>query len=254
MDLNNKITFGGIDSSNYGIYVAGNAVFNSPERDVTMIDVPGRSGQLTLDNGRFLNMEITYNAFVAGDNPNDIKSRIRDFRNAIGAKTGYQRLTDTFHTDEFRQAVFRNGLEVEPTIYQTGGFFDITFDCKPQRWLTSGETWVTVLSGPQSIDNPTLFDASPLIRVSGANGNVVIGNYTIAVASNPGTLSGAQVNIDCELGDAWYVDLLTGNIVSLNSYITMSGSDFPKLNPGTNTVNFTGSITQVDIQPRWWRI
>lgn len=142
MDLNNSIIFGGIDSANYGIYVAGNAVFNSPERDVTMIDVPGRNGQLTFDNGRFMNIEVTYNAFVTGDNSDDIADNIRGYRNAIGSLIGYQRLEDTFHTDEYRQAIFRNGIEVEPTIYQTGGYFDITFDCKPQRFLTSGENAV----------------------------------------------------------------------------------------------------------------
>lgn len=254
MDLNNSIIFGGIDSANYGIYVAGNAVFNSPERDVTMIDVPGRNGQLTLDNGRYMNIEVTYNAFVAGDNSNDIADNIRGYRNAIGSLIGYQRLEDTFHTDEYRQAIFRNGIEVEPTIYQTGGYFDITFDCKPQRWLTSGEMWVSVVLGPETFNNPTLFASKPLIRVSSADGNVVVGSETIAVAMNPGTISGAQVNIDCELGDAWYVDILTGDIVSLNSYVTVSGDDFPSLSPGSSSVDFTGNITQVDVQPRWWRI
>lgn len=166
MDLNNSIIFGGIDSANYGIYIAGNAVFNSPERDVTMIDVPGRNGQLTLDNGRFMNIEVTYNAFVTGDNSNDIADNIRGYRNAIGSLIGYQRLEDTFHTDEYRQAIFRNGIEVEPAIYQTGGYFDITFDCKPQRFLTSGETAVAVANNG-TINNGTKFEAHPQLQIWG---------------------------------------------------------------------------------------
>lgn len=179
MDLNNSIIFGGIDSANYGIYVAGNAVFNSPERDVTMIDVPGRNGQLTLDNGRFKNIEITYNAFVTGDNSNDIADNIRGYRNAIGSLIGYQRLEDTFHTDEYRQAIFRNGIEVEPTIYQTGGYFDITFDCKPQRWLTSGENAIAVTSG-DTIPNAEAFASKPLLVATGV-GSIQLDRKTVVL-------------------------------------------------------------------------
>lgn len=140
MDLNNYFTFGGVKSSDYGIYIAGNAVYNAPERDVTMITVPGRNGQLTLDNGRFENIEIAYPCFVAGDT--DITTRIRAFRNAIGSKTGYQRLEDTYNANEYREAIFKAGLEVAPVIYHTGGEFEVIFDCKPQRFLTSGENTV----------------------------------------------------------------------------------------------------------------
>lgn len=252
MDLNNSIIFGGIDSADYGIYVAGNSVFNSPERDVTMIDIPGRNGQLALDNGRFMNIEITYNAFVTGDNSNDIADNIRGYRNAIGSLKGYQRLEDTFHTDEFRQAIFRNGIEVEPTIYQTGGYFDITFDCKPQRWLVSGETETTAAS----YLNDTPFDAKPLIRI------INYGELTITDTNgHQSVITFAQAlddiyprYLDCELLEA-YVDV-NGTIYSCNGEVSISG-DLPTLWANTTTsVTITGGGGPFNyfITPRWWRI
>ena len=166
MDLKNTLTFGGVNSATYGIYIDGSGVFNSPERDVTMVTIPNRNGQLVLDNGRFENIEITYPCFVTENNGKTMVENIRDFRNAIGSLKGYQRLEDTYHKDEFRMGVFRNGIEVEPVIYQTGGAFEITFNCKPQRFLKSGETAVAVANNG-TITNPTKFDAQPQLQVWG---------------------------------------------------------------------------------------
>lgn len=262
MDLNNSIIFGGIDSADYGIYVAGNAVFNSPERDVTMIDVPGRNGQLTLDNGRYMNIEVTYNAFVTGDNSNDIADNIRGYRNAIGSLIGYQRLEDTFHTDEYRQAIFRNGIEVEPTIYQTGGYFDITFDCKPQRWLTSGETPITLTPGTtETIINPTNFDAYPFLAIEGGAGKHIsfaypsdLNIYRIEM-DNGLSIANPPLYIDCELQEAYEMDI-DGVITSHNadvSFVSPNVGDTIYLKSQTAVVASTG-ITSATITPRWWRI
>ena len=45
-----KLVFDGIDSSTYGIYITGEAVFNAPTRDVNMITIPGRNGLYAQDN------------------------------------------------------------------------------------------------------------------------------------------------------------------------------------------------------------
>ena len=34
------LTFDGVDSDDYGIYITGEAVFNAPTRDVNMITIP----------------------------------------------------------------------------------------------------------------------------------------------------------------------------------------------------------------------
>ena len=38
-NLYKGLVFDGVDSRNYGIYITGDAVFNSPERDVEMIEI-----------------------------------------------------------------------------------------------------------------------------------------------------------------------------------------------------------------------
>lgn len=160
----NSITFGGVNSADFGIYISGEGVFNAPKRDVEMITIPGRNGAFALDNGRFENIEVTYPAFNFEPNDYDtFAQRLSDFRNAICAQRGYQRLEDTFHPDEYRMAAYIGGLDIKPIKYNTASEFDIVFDCKPQRWLKDGETAVTMgewgetetVSGDiVSVDNP----------------------------------------------------------------------------------------------------
>ena len=155
------LVFDGVDSRDYGIYITGDAVFNSPERDVEMIEIPGRNGAYALDKGRFSNIEVSYPAGIFGDTEADFRQGIRAFRNALASRKGYKRLEDDYNPDEYRMAVYKNGLEVTPTALKAGEF-TITFDCQPQRFLKSGETAVSVASGG-TLTNPTLFESHPLI-------------------------------------------------------------------------------------------
>ena len=174
----NSITFGEVNSADYGIYISGEGVFNAPKRDVEMISIPGRNGAFALDKGRFENIEVTYPAFnFEPDDYATFAQNLSDFRNAISSLRGYQRLTDTFHPNEYRMATYISGLEVKPIKYNTASEFNIAFDCKPQRYLLSGEEAVTVASGG-TLTNPTLFDASPMLEVEGY-GTIGFNGYEI---------------------------------------------------------------------------
>lgn len=163
----NSIVFGGINSSTYGIYISGEGVWNAPERDAETIQIPGRNGEYVLDKGNFKNIEVTYPAFNQETSYNDFRTKVDNFRNAISSLKGYQRLTDSFHPDEYRMAAFIGGLEVDPVLYNDKAMqVSITFNCKPQRFLTSGETQSNVTSGG-TITNPTLFESHPLLLVDG---------------------------------------------------------------------------------------
>lgn len=181
--MRNSITFGGVNSADYGIYIGGEGVFNAPERDVEMVSIPGRNGSFALDKGRFENITVKYSAFNFEPDLATFKANLDAFRNALCAQEGYQRLTDTFHTDEYRMATFISGLDIKPINYNTAAKFDIVFDCKPQRWLTSGEEAVTVADG-ETLTNPTRFGSSPLIRCKGY-GQIAFGGAPIKVEAIP---------------------------------------------------------------------
>ena len=248
MAVFNSFTFDGQNSLDSGIYITGEAVFNAPERVVEMISVPGRNGALAIDQGRFENIEVAYPAGCFASNMADYADKVSQFRNILASRYTYKRLTDTYHPDEFRLGLYRSGLEVDSVRYNTAGEFDITFDCKPQRWLVNGETPQT-FTNSGTITNPTLFPSRPLLAVTGS-GILTLGSQTMTIIARAS--SSSVIYIDCETQESW--EVVSSAKVSRNDYIQNAGESFPVLSAGGNTVGLGSGITRVVITPRWWRL
>lgn len=180
-DIFNSLQFDNIDSLDNGIYITGESVYDSPERDVEAIEIAGRNGDYLLDKGRWKNIEVTYHCGCFGDDQSVFANKIRNFRNLLASKRGYQRITDTYNPAEYRMGTLITPVEVDSVSMKRAGEFDVVFNCKPQRWLTSGETEQT-MSRNQTLTNPTMFDASPLLKVNGY-GTVGFNGYSINIAN-----------------------------------------------------------------------
>lgn len=234
--MRNYLIIDGNDSRDYGVYISGQGTFNSPARAYENITIPGRNGSLLGFDRRLENVELTYPAFIYAN----FSQNIERFRNMLLSLDGYVRLVDSYHPDEYRKVFFRGGLEVDATSKNDAGEFDIEFECKPQRYLLTGETTVEVTD---SIENPTLFPARPLIRVYGY-GELQIGDETVTIAD----AEEEYIDIDCDLMDVY------SGTRNLNAFVTFSTLDFPELLPGENAISYSGDITKVEITPHWWRV
>lgn len=179
----NSLIYGGINSANYGIYITGEGVFNAPERAVELVSVPGRNGAVAIDQGYWNNIEITYPAGTFADNETDFAQAVSDFKNAIMSLKGYQKLTDSYNPSEYRMAMYISGLEVEAANSNIAGEFDLVFNCKPQRYLNSGETAITGISTNDIIMNPTQYDSGPLLAVTGY-GTIGFNGYSITLSND----------------------------------------------------------------------
>lgn len=177
MAIKNSFIFGGVSSADYGIFIGGEGVFDAPKRAVEMLEVPGRNGAIAIDLGRYENITVEYPVFVPARSKKEFRSKLSKFVNAIASQKGYQRLSDTYHPGEYRMGLFAEQIEVDPVRYNTAGGFRLIFNCKPQRYLISGEQEVSVSSGDTLI-NPTLFDSQPLLAVEGY-GEIKFNDYEI---------------------------------------------------------------------------
>ena len=171
-----SLTFDGEDSRDYGVYITGQAVFNAPEREVEMISIPGRNGQFALDKGRFENIEVTYPAGIFANTEADFAEAVSNFRNLLCSKRGYVRLQDEYHPDEYRMAIYKSGLELENVALKAGEF-EITFDCKPQRYLTSGEEEITI-GGSGDTETVT----GDTIQIDNPEGNLEVQSLSVSLA------------------------------------------------------------------------
>lgn len=175
-------TYDGESSRDYDVYLTGTGVFNAPERAVEMVEIPGRNGNYALDKGKFNNISVTYKAGLVDYSESDFANKVSAVRNWLCSKVGYKRLSDDYNPNEYRMAVFKSGVNIEHEDLRTGTF-EITFDCKPQRWLTSGETAVTVADGG-TLNNPTPFEAEPLLAVDGY-GTIDFNGYEVEIENVP---------------------------------------------------------------------
>lgn len=175
----NSLQFDGDNSLDHGVYITGEAIYSAPVRDTESIEIPGRNGDFILDKGRWKNIDVTYKVGLFGSDQENFADKIRTYRNILASRLGYKRITDTYNPNEFRLGKLKDGLDVETKSRKKAGEFDIVFDCKPQRFLVSGEAEIEVVSG-QTLTNPTAYEASPLLEIGGS-GVVNIGDYSISI-------------------------------------------------------------------------
>lgn len=233
--------FDGENSRTYGVYVTDVEVFGAPVRNVEMISIPGRNGSFALDKGSYENIQVTYKCAMGCESQADFNAGISAFRNMLASRTGYKRLEDEINTSEYRMACFRGGISV-PTLNKETATFDVVFDCKPQRYLKSGETAVSVASGG-TITNPTLFDASPVLKVYGY-GDIVLGDGgTVSVSDdvivgNTVLANGGQVGLTYTESIVMGSDkFMTGDVITL-APTSISGN----INTSARITSVTASV------------
>lgn len=234
--IKNAILFGGKDLSEYGVVPSGSGTYTAPARKRTMENVPGRNGALCFSDGSFENISVKYPVGIK----KPVGSNLDECRNYLLSLEGYQRLEDTYHPDEFRMGIYEGGFEPSVSVRGRIGNIELSFDCKPQRYLKEGEREFEVSSGA-TLYNPTNYTALPLVRAYGT-GTITIRNQTIRIDS-----ANTYTDIDCDTMDAFK------GATNCNGNITLLSGDFFKLEPGVNTVSFS-NITRVIITPRWWKI
>lgn len=234
--MRNFIIFNGKSFMDYGVFISGDGTFNAPERDTTNIEIPGRNGTLTIDNGRYKNLPVKYPAFIV----HDFNTNIEGLRNFLLTQNGYGRLEDTYHPEEFRKAKPTGGFTTKPIAELYAGEFDLEFDCYPQRFLKAGELPVS-FTAAGNLNNKYLTEAKPLIRAYGT-GSFTLGGVTVQI-----TAANTYTDIDCDLEEC-YKDTLATN---RNNYVVLTSGSFPVLKPGDNQITLSG-ISKLEIMPRWW--
>lgn len=235
--------------SGLGVFVSGAGSYNAAAYDFTQYAIPGRNGDLIIPNGRYQNIQITYPAFI----PNALPQKIQDVRNWLRAFSGYSRISDTYDPDHYRMGFPVDVLEVSPVRNQ-GANFQIVFECMPQRFLSTGNTWITINrtagSSDRRITNPTPFVALPAIQITNPTSST-----TITFANEMGTTY--TMSATAAYTGTVTIDSDTMNIYSGSTNLNyLFSGDFPKLEAtgiGYATVSMTG-VNSIRVQPRWWEL
>lgn len=230
----NHFTFNGQSTADFGLLVTATKVFGAPSRKVEKFSVAGRNGDILIDQGVYENYIVQYSVAVI----DDFKVNARDITNWLLSSNGYERLEDTYNPESYRLGSCYSSIEYVTTALNREGQATIEFDCKPQRFLLTGETSQTFTTSG-TITNPTQMASKPLLRVTGT-GSVNIGTYEVTVNTVDG-----YVDIDCETQQCYKGTTNCNNDVVVD--------EFPQIVAGANTVTLDG-VTSVEITPRWWTL
>jgi phage-related protein len=231
-----NLVVGNINCKDYGVFVSDAGIYASPEPDYTSYEIAGRNGDLHINNGRYKNVDITYQAFIA----HEFEDKFVPFRSAILSQDGYVRIEDDFKQDMYRLGRLKSGIEGKIKLARGIGTFELEFDCKPQWYLKSGEQ-ETVLTENGSILNPTVFPSKPLIRVYG-KGTVTVGT-NVFVINTAGT---DYIEIDTDSKQAYEGTANRNSNIKVNQW--------GGLTSGNNTITLGTGITKVTVKPRWYEL
>ncbi len=271
----NTFTLDGHTTSEWGIGLSAGGAYDAPARKGESISVPGRNGNIWVDDGSFENVMLTYPCWMS----EDFDVNIDGFRAFLALHSDqYYELRDTYHPNEYRLARYAGAFTPQLGTRNKSGRFDVVFDCYPQRFLDSGNTWtaMTVPSASSSsgismgtITNDTLFATSPVIcfRTNGTGVN----STCVFTFENDGVSN--TVEIRNVYGGTNYIYLDTedysfriSNRRAASDWRTFQktrglyailDSDDIKLQPGTteiidkSTSSQTATLNYFAILPRW---
>lgn len=233
------VIFNGISSNDLHIQVQTEPDYDFPEKDYEVTHVPGRNGDIVIDQGSWQNVSRKYNlAMDAGKiSYTEVASKLVQW---LHSASGYARLEDSYEPDFYRMAMYKDSGSIS-NIYNKAGQIEIEFTCKPQRYFKSGEI-ADIFTTSTEYRNPTDFPAKPLIKIHGSgSGTVTIGAYTVTIND---ILDGMIV--DSEQQDTYKDQTNCNSKVSIPEY--------PKLVSGNNTISISGEVTSIEIIPRWWTL
>ena len=133
--MSDTFIYDGVSSADFDAYIASSNFLDGASRDVTAVSVPGRNGDLIISNNRFNNFLLTENVYIK----DDIITNADRLRSFLGKHTdSYYRLEESMYPDVYRLARVSGGFAIE-TYDHKGGAFSVNYDCKPQRFLKSGD-------------------------------------------------------------------------------------------------------------------
>lgn len=235
----NQFKYKGISSADMGIIITQSPNIGSAERDEEYISVPGKSGDVINDNGRFKNITVSYDVNLLSDErPLDLMAR--KIKAWLQGETGYFKLTDTYDPNYYRMAAYSGSIDIEDKVHKIG-ITTLNFNCKPFKYRIDGENDIEVTKAT-TLYNPEEWESLPYIKIIGS------GAVTLHINNNSFYISSVDeyIEIDSELQSAYKGAVLQNSKINF--------ATFPVLSEGTNNISWVGNVSKIIIKPRWCSI
>lgn len=221
--------YNGIDSRMMGVIVTAMPPTVRAAQRVESVKVPGRSGSLHETDGAYDNYTKTMECAIKK------REKIDDIAAWL---TGSGEIIFSSEPDKVYRVTISNTISIAQMM-RTFQKFQVSFDTYPFKYSVNRFDEALELEKPAVILGKGTVYSQPVITVYGS-GAVAL---TINGADYPLGNVDDYVTINSEIEECYKGDLNRNNI--------FSADEFPRLEPGDNTISWTGNVEKIEIQPNW---
>ena len=238
--------YNGRSSDEFGLIVEQYPPRPFPSRKSDVYSIPGRSGDLIVEQDAFTNYIQPYEVYISPGSVGMQRRAALIARWLLGS-SGYNRLIDEYDPTVYRDARFMGGFSFLNALNKFGRA-TIEFDCKPQRWIIDAEVLSGVIGDTFTI--PTIEGAMPGKPMITINDFVAGASATIETDALRIVIPGQEA-----LKRSIYISFETKTITALPrtlQFVSITG-DWEALGDGAKiyTTLDTGELEpRVTIQPR----
>lgn len=242
-----NLKFNGKSTEELGLVIQTPPSYTFPEKDMSSIHVPGRSGDLYIDNKCYKNVDRVYSIAKQFRPGTKLYSNAGDILAWLTSANGkYARLEDSYDSEVYRLATFNmQGSFVN--YFDKATSIDITFNCKPQRFLKTGENVIKNLGSDIKIENLTGYYSLPsieLVNVPSEVDDVLmmtvkdskgqdVSNVTL---SHVGQADPNNVVIVIDSEEQSIVRKYPDRTENVSAYVGLNGLPFPELRDGVTRI------------------
>jgi len=217
--------FNNRNSKEFNIHIAKLPPIHTVDDEGEYIEIPGRDGYLFVSSDRRKPIEKLIESTIF---PDDYIEQIKRWLKDSG-KLILSNESDVYFNARIQSVREYWGLDKEKLLVTT-------FICQPWAYLHTGDNLIIITTKDTKIYNPEEV-SKPLIKIFGSGTVDLIINNKIHKFNID-----EYVTIDSELMES-YKDTSPATFIG----------DFPELIPGENNITWDGTVTKIEVIPRWRR-
>lgn len=233
--------FDGVNSEDLNTLIQYRPIVDAPMRKVETKSPYGIDGDIPFDEGSYSNTEMELILVVNGRN---VIADRQALYNVMDTRGMYKEFIPFFDPEKIYRVMLMDKVQFENThMYGNAQAVSVKFTIKPYKYLVKNDP-VTISGTSGTITNPTNYVSQPIIKVTGT------GNVTLKVNGEDFNIRNLpnHITLNSERYIAYQEDT-SGNLINMNDRV--GTREYPILKPGVNTISATGSVTKIEIQPRW---
>lgn len=135
----NVITYNGTASNSLGILIVNSDSEVSAGRNLTKIKVPGRNGDVIIDNGNYNTVKVSYEIGITSYT----ETNFQKIAKWLTEPTDYAKLSESEKPGIYRMAIFSGDLSATKSALAAKGKATLTFECRPEKFVVTTPATIT---------------------------------------------------------------------------------------------------------------